>query len=123
MSSPDIQKLIDKYGLPVWDAAMRQVYVSVAIDLFWIALLIVAFIVAVKALQWALRRIKEEKATGSGYEPEFGYQIGAGLIAVGGGVSLLVMVLIATQVVSYLLNPAWAAISIILGAATGSSSS
>lgn len=44
MSADDIQKLIDKYGQPAFDAAMRQVWVNLASDVLWIVIWVVVAI-------------------------------------------------------------------------------
>ena len=117
MSGPDIQAIIDKYGRPVYEDALRQVYVQVAIDVAWIILLCIFLLVALGyVLPRALKAYRTKKAEGD-YSDTTGYEVGG----IFGGIAIVAAVaailILATDIAGFLLNPAWAAIQIILRAA------
>lgn len=118
MNPTDIQAIIDKYGRPVYEAALRQVYVHIAVRAVWIVLILVVLaVVGLKLVPWLRRGYRKAKDDG-GYDSDMGWIVGLAVTGLLSAVLVIAIPLLLTNEASDILNPTWAAISIIIGAVT-----
>lgn len=117
MNPTDIQQIIDKYGRPVWDAALHQVFVNVGMG---VAHNLIAVFVVVLLWFWAAPGIRRfiiaHPDRGDSEEETLAWAVGTTTVL------RVVLFIVACIVVGnfisltgQLLNPQWAAIQIIIG--------
>lgn len=118
VSPTDVQGIVEKYGRPVYEAALRQVYVHIAVRAFWIVLLAVLLgVIAFKVVPFLRRGYRQAKDAG-GYDADMWWIIGGVVTGIVTLVLVIALPLLLTDEASDILNPTWAAISIIIGAVT-----
>jgi hypothetical protein len=117
----NIQSIIDKYGQAVYDAALRQVYINVAMDLFWIGLVLGLWIASIRMFPWLIKTGEEASKKGAYNDDAIPYILTGIALGIFDMIGVVIFLVALTEIVNNLLNPTWAAIHIILSTATGSS--
>lgn len=116
MNPTDIQQLVQKYGQAVYDAALRQVYIDTVTFALWAIVALAAFFGMLRGASWARRHRENAGSYDAG-----DWMLGSIFFYIGAGIFALITGLLVTQAIVYVVNPTWAAIQIILGAAHGNS--
>lgn len=114
MNATDVQHLIDKYGLPAYTAAMRQVYINAIENVVWMVVWLAFAFVVFKAGRWLWKRgvVNSTKGSYSDMDGEMQRTFGAILTFLAIAPMFAVAYLI-TQVLEAVLNPQWQAIQML----------
>jgi len=115
VSPSDIQKLIDKYGLPAWEAAQRQVWVD-----FWTYVAVVFFsaLATIGLVLLARRQFRNRDHS----DPYDDHILFGGLLTGAAALPAIGAIICAISAARILANPTWAAVQILASLLPGSGS-